>query len=334
MYLRRRGHTDRDEFAILTAAGPIHPRISGPTTCTVAMAAPPPPRPTTRPAPRRTRRARCRRRRWRFQHVSIGNPQCAIADEDLEALDLPAIGPAIERHPLFPNRTNVSWYRELEPGVIAPGSSSGASARRCPRAPAPAVRPSHTTRRRTAVDRGSPRRRRAAGRAGGGPTGDPDRLGGSVFAGTLADDFRKELDEHSERLERIPPYLFAQLERKIDEKRAAGIDVISLAIGDPDTPTFAPIVEAAQRAIANPQTHQYPSNRGREEFREAVAGFYGRRFGVPLDIDREVIPAIGARNASSTSTSPSSTPTTSRSPQTPATPSTPAARCSPAPPPR
>src|SRR5476649_1680648 len=100
---------------------------------------------------------------------------------------------------------------------------------------------------------------------------------------------------HSERLERIPPYLFAQLERKIAEKRAAGIDVITLAIGDPDVPTFPPIVEAAQRAVANPSTHTYPSNRGREEFREAVASFYGRRFGVELEVDGEVMPAIGAK---------------------------------------
>jgi len=100
---------------------------------------------------------------------------------------------------------------------------------------------------------------------------------------------------HSERLERIPPYLFAQLERKIAEKRAAGIDVITLAIGDPDTPTFKPIVEAALRAFANPSTHNYPSNRGREEFRESVASFYGRRFGVELDVDNGVMPAIGAK---------------------------------------
>jgi LL-diaminopimelate aminotransferase len=100
---------------------------------------------------------------------------------------------------------------------------------------------------------------------------------------------------HSERLERIPPYLFAQLERKIAEKRAAGIDVITLGIGDPDVPTFPPIVEAAQRAVANPSTHTYPSNRGREEFREAVASFYGRRFAVELDHDSEVMPAIGAK---------------------------------------
>ena len=100
---------------------------------------------------------------------------------------------------------------------------------------------------------------------------------------------------HSERLERIPPYLFAQLERKIADKRAAGIDVITLAIGDPDLPTFAPIVEAAQRAVADPSTHTYPSNRGREEFREAVTSFYRRRFDVTLDTDSEVMPAIGAK---------------------------------------
>jgi LL-diaminopimelate aminotransferase len=99
----------------------------------------------------------------------------------------------------------------------------------------------------------------------------------------------------SRRLERIPPYLFAELERKVAAKRAAGVDVISLGIGDPDTPTFAPIVEAAQRAVADPSTHSYPSNRGRVEFREAVASFYQRRFGVVLDPETEVMPAIGAK---------------------------------------
>ncbi|MCL2418166.1 MAG: LL-diaminopimelate aminotransferase [Conexibacteraceae bacterium] len=99
----------------------------------------------------------------------------------------------------------------------------------------------------------------------------------------------------SSRLEKIPPYLFAELERKIAEKRAAGIDVISLGIGDPDTPTYGPIVAAAQAAVADPATHQYPSNRGRQDFREAVAAFYARRFGVTLDPDTEVMPAIGAK---------------------------------------
>ena len=99
----------------------------------------------------------------------------------------------------------------------------------------------------------------------------------------------------SERLERIPPYLFAELERKIAAKRAAGVDVISLGIGDPDTPTYAPIVAAAQAAVADPSTHQYPSNRGRAELREAVSAFYARRFGVTLDPETQVIPAIGAK---------------------------------------
>jgi LL-diaminopimelate aminotransferase len=99
----------------------------------------------------------------------------------------------------------------------------------------------------------------------------------------------------SSRLEKIPPYLFAELERKISEKRAAGIDVISLGIGDPDTPTYPPIVAAAQLAVADPRTHQYPSNRGRQDFREAVAAFYARRFGVELDPNTEVMPAIGAK---------------------------------------
>jgi LL-diaminopimelate aminotransferase len=99
----------------------------------------------------------------------------------------------------------------------------------------------------------------------------------------------------SSRLERIPPYLFAELERKIAAKRAAGVDVISLGIGDPDTPTYAPIVAAAQAAVADPSTHTYPSNRGTAEFRTAVAEFYARRFGVRLDPDTEVMPAIGAK---------------------------------------
>jgi LL-diaminopimelate aminotransferase len=99
----------------------------------------------------------------------------------------------------------------------------------------------------------------------------------------------------SKRLDLIPPYLFAQLERKIAEKKAAGVDVISLGIGDPDTPTYAPIVAAMQTAVADPSTHQYPSNRGRAEFRSAVAAFYARRFGVTLDLETEVMPAIGAK---------------------------------------
>jgi LL-diaminopimelate aminotransferase len=99
----------------------------------------------------------------------------------------------------------------------------------------------------------------------------------------------------SSRLDRLPPYLFAELERKIREKRAAGVDVISLGIGDPDTPTPQPVVEAVAGAAGDPGTHQYPSNRGRPELREAYARFYERRFGVTLDPETEIIPALGAK---------------------------------------
>jgi diaminopimelate epimerase len=119
IYLRRRGRVERDEFSILTAAGPINATITGPTSAAIAMG-----RASTRSKDFPTGPAdglgelEADGRRWRFQHVSVGNPQCAIACEELEQLDLAAIGPAIEHHPLFPNRTNVSWYRMLEPGVI------------------------------------------------------------------------------------------------------------------------------------------------------------------------------------------------------------------------
>jgi LL-diaminopimelate aminotransferase len=89
--------------------------------------------------------------------------------------------------------------------------------------------------------------------------------------------------------------MFQELERRIAEKRAAGIDVISLGIGDPDQPTYDYIVKAMQEAVADPAYHQYPSNRGREEFRQAFADFYGERFGVEIDPANEVIPAIGAK---------------------------------------
>jgi LL-diaminopimelate aminotransferase len=103
------------------------------------------------------------------------------------------------------------------------------------------------------------------------------------------------LTDPSRRLEAIPPYMFAELERRVADKRAAGIDVISLGIGDPDTPTYPHIVAAMQRAAADPSTHRYPSNRGRPEFRDAFARFYATRFGVEIDPGSEVIPAIGAK---------------------------------------
>jgi diaminopimelate epimerase len=122
MYLRRRGWTDRDEFAIHTAAGEIRPTITGPHTCRVDMGQA---RLTSKDYPGGSSDGRgeleADGRRWSFQHVSIGNPQCTIRVPDLptlEALDLPMIGPGIEAHELFPSRTNVSWYAKLGPGRI------------------------------------------------------------------------------------------------------------------------------------------------------------------------------------------------------------------------
>jgi diaminopimelate epimerase len=123
LYMRRRGWTQNDTFSIQTAAGELRPRITSSTTCTVDMG-----------------RARLRSadfpsgpedgtgelaaggRSWRFQHVQAGNPQCSIrvADEaELSSLDLQAIGPEIERHELFPHRTNVSWFAVLDTGPPA-----------------------------------------------------------------------------------------------------------------------------------------------------------------------------------------------------------------------
>jgi LL-diaminopimelate aminotransferase len=103
------------------------------------------------------------------------------------------------------------------------------------------------------------------------------------------------ITDPSKRLEAIPPYKFAELERQVADKRAAGIDVISLGIGDPDMPTYPHVVEAMQGAVAENANQKYPSNRGREEFRTAFAGFYERRLGVDTPPDGEVIPAIGAK---------------------------------------
>jgi LL-diaminopimelate aminotransferase len=99
----------------------------------------------------------------------------------------------------------------------------------------------------------------------------------------------------AKRVESLPPYVFAELDRKIGEKRAAGIDVISLGIGDPDTPTPRHIVEALQEAAEDPTTHQYPSYFGMPGLRKAIAGWIQQRFGVEVDPDTEVQPLIGSK---------------------------------------
>jgi diaminopimelate epimerase len=117
MYLRRSGWTQADTFSIQTLAGEVRPTITGPTTCRVDMGRA---RLASEHYPGGPQDGRgeldAQGRRWRFQHVAIGNPQCAIhveTQDDLEALDLNALGPQIEHAPLFPNRTNVSFWTEL-----------------------------------------------------------------------------------------------------------------------------------------------------------------------------------------------------------------------------
>jgi diaminopimelate epimerase len=122
LYLRRRGWTDEDTFAIQTAAGSIRPTITSASECTVDMG-----RARLRSddypagAPDGRGELTAGDHTWRFQHVQVGNPQCAIAVQDelaLSALDLPAIGPAVESHELFPNRTNVSWFTARDAQTI------------------------------------------------------------------------------------------------------------------------------------------------------------------------------------------------------------------------
>ena len=101
--------------------------------------------------------------------------------------------------------------------------------------------------------------------------------------------------KEAQRIKNLPPYLFARIEKLIAEKREAGVDVISLGIGDPDQPTPGYIIDELCKEAANSANHQYPSSVGMAEYRQAVAGWYQRRFGVALDPRREVVSLIGSK---------------------------------------
>jgi len=98
------------------------------------------------------------------------------------------------------------------------------------------------------------------------------------------------------RLNKIPPYLFAEIDRRVQEKKKAGVDVISLGIGDPDLPTPPRIVHVLQEAAADPANHRYASYFGLAELREAIAGWYGHRSGVTLDPSTEILPTLGSKD--------------------------------------
>ncbi len=101
--------------------------------------------------------------------------------------------------------------------------------------------------------------------------------------------------EKAKRIEQLPPYLFAEIDRKKEEMRKKGIDLIDLGIGDPDLPTPDPIIERLNRASQDPKNHHYPSYEGMIEFRTAVARWFERRFGVLLDPKTEVLTLIGSK---------------------------------------
>jgi LL-diaminopimelate aminotransferase len=101
--------------------------------------------------------------------------------------------------------------------------------------------------------------------------------------------------DKAERLKRLPPYLFKEIDRKKAEVRAKGVDIIDLGIGDPDLPTPSHIIEAMQEAVVDPPNHRYPSYSGMLEYRAAVAEWYKRRFKVDLDPEKEVLALIGSK---------------------------------------
>ena len=101
--------------------------------------------------------------------------------------------------------------------------------------------------------------------------------------------------EKAKRVAEIPPYLFAEIDRKKAEMRRKGMDLIDLGIGDPDIPTPQPIIDRLKKAADNPKHHRYPSYEGMIEFRTAVAQWYQKRFGVRLDAATEVLSLIGSK---------------------------------------
>jgi LL-diaminopimelate aminotransferase len=101
--------------------------------------------------------------------------------------------------------------------------------------------------------------------------------------------------QRAKRIEKLPPYLFAEISRKIAEKRSQGMDVVSFAIGDPDIPTPSHVIDALCQAARDPANQRYPETDGLSDLRRAIARWYEQRFDISLDPDREVLPLIGSK---------------------------------------
>ncbi|MSQ29947.1 MAG: aminotransferase class I/II-fold pyridoxal phosphate-dependent enzyme [Dehalococcoidia bacterium] len=99
----------------------------------------------------------------------------------------------------------------------------------------------------------------------------------------------------AQRVEQLPPYLFARISQLIAQKRAEGVDVISLGIGDPDVPTPDYLLDVLRNATKDPANHRYPESDGLPQFRQAITRWYQMRHGVSLDPDKEVVPLIGSK---------------------------------------
>jgi LL-diaminopimelate aminotransferase len=99
----------------------------------------------------------------------------------------------------------------------------------------------------------------------------------------------------AKRINDLPPYLFAEIDRKKRAALARGVDLIDLGVGDPDIPTPAPIVERLVESAGKPANHRYPNSAGLMEYRQAVATWYQGRFGVKLDAEKEVVSLIGSK---------------------------------------
>ncbi|MEM7420190.1 MAG: aminotransferase class I/II-fold pyridoxal phosphate-dependent enzyme [Pseudomonadota bacterium] len=103
------------------------------------------------------------------------------------------------------------------------------------------------------------------------------------------------MPSRTQKLDKLPPYLFAEIDKKIDAAKAKGVDIISLGIGDPDLPTPQPIVDSLQEAAADPSTHNYPPYQGTADFRKSAADWMQTRFNVTVDPTSETLALIGSK---------------------------------------
>jgi LL-diaminopimelate aminotransferase len=101
--------------------------------------------------------------------------------------------------------------------------------------------------------------------------------------------------QKADRLQKLPPYLFAEIDKKKKAAIAAGRDVINLGVGDPDKPTPAPIIQSLQKHVENPSFHQYALDQGAPELRQSIAAFCKKRYGIDLDPNSEILPLIGSK---------------------------------------